>query len=180
MGLPTSRDATVSAGTSVPSALINNLQDHVIGLWAGDHGVRQKFSSALAAGQESGGAWTQASFGWEATANTGTAKKLWIPLELPVGSRITTCTVIGVQFSAGAGDGVICTLVTLDLASPAAAPVDKSAAYHFTGTVVAGVVNPTVAEVIDATHAWFMQVETEVNTGPLRQVYGVQVSYDHP
>lgn len=87
MSLPTSRDITLSAGSSqVPSALLNNLQDAVVG---NKHGTLTLIVPGSAfVRSNSGGANTYSVA--SLISNGADAPDMLAPIVLPVGKRITS------------------------------------------------------------------------------------------
>lgn len=85
MGLPTSRDQTVTNASPVPSALLNNLQDQIIG----NKHPQLELDIDASKGRpdnNAGGSYNPNGY-WSTFVGAGTVR---IPIEVPVGKRIVS------------------------------------------------------------------------------------------
>jgi hypothetical protein len=168
MGLPTSRDQTVLNTSTVPSALLNALQDQIVG---NKHGTLEIGIGASKGRPDSSAGGSLNALGyWSTFVGAGTVR---IPIEVPVGKRIVSIE----QFYSVNGTGAGIT------------PALKRQA-HATGTIStvvlgsndntggAGVIESqvlTANHVVLTGNAYFAEV-TVANAN--HRVYGVKVTFD--
>lgn len=93
MALPVSRNTTYAPGSQIKSADLNDVQDKIIDL----NGRFDAEETSILGGKGSGSGATFASDGSITSATTGTLK---IPIELPVGTEITSVDVVGLRTGA--------------------------------------------------------------------------------
>jgi hypothetical protein len=164
--LPTSRDLTINPGDEIPGALLNKLQDCVVGP---KHPELERNLGAAAFG---GGAASSFSVG---QLNYSGASLDTCPLSLPVGDRITTITW---GYIVGAGNTVTMRLMRRKtdgtagqeaIAPTAGTTTDNTGATFETNVV-------TYNHIITTGYAYWLQFEVTNNAGNL---FGATVKHDN-
>ena len=175
--LPTSRDVTLVADAEVPSSLLNNLQDCIVG---GKHGAKTKTLAAATANANA-----TSGFQYAATAGSGN-DELWeslastdetvvVPLNLDVGDRLVSVK----AWVQAVGGTVSIRLYKEDLSNGTETQLGSTATSSGT-TRQALTVTPTApGEVVASGFKYWLAV-LAVTTTSAKRFWGGEMVYEHP